>query len=292
MARLLTEAEYFRTIDDGVQSYEADDYLGDIAVYIKSIALDEFQPKGLDEILVKYVFATLDEKCEEERFEHVLVNTRLRNSFLAIVYDLANNDFYGHYLLNLNDSPTIWSIVARDSTVDALKTLDEWTTATDPLLIGVGMVNHPNVSPSMFRGLFHFVLHHNSGLTCLWQLAIATIAQLERHPGTLHVPESLPIKLLRSNDLNARVIGLKLFVRYCDTSISNKVDEIIAGLPYGRYLDDYGGQHELGILIDTCERDKIEIDYYDRCRLVLALRSILTNDDDIRAFANYLISRI
>ena len=69
----------------------------DIWPYIESVPSADLEGHTINDRLVEVVYRS-DDGC----FEHVLVLTRTKNVFLAVVVDLARDSIYGHRLLNLN----------------------------------------------------------------------------------------------------------------------------------------------------------------------------------------------
>jgi hypothetical protein len=69
----------------------------DIWPYIDSVPSADLDGHTINDRLVECVYRS-DNGC----FDHVLVVTRTKNVYLAIVVDLARDSIYGHRLLNLN----------------------------------------------------------------------------------------------------------------------------------------------------------------------------------------------
>ena len=69
----------------------------DIWPYIESVPSADLEGHTINDRLVDGVYRS-DDAC----FDHVLVMTKTKNVYLAVVVDLARNSIYGHRLLNLN----------------------------------------------------------------------------------------------------------------------------------------------------------------------------------------------
>jgi hypothetical protein len=69
----------------------------DIWPYVDSIPHADLAGHPVNDRLVEFVYRT-DNNC----FDHVLVMTKTKNVYLAVVVDLARGAIHGHRLLDLN----------------------------------------------------------------------------------------------------------------------------------------------------------------------------------------------
>ena len=98
MVRRLTEGEFKATLTHNMHDVttSATDVL-DIWPYVESVPVADLEGNSIFEHFVEVVYRS-DDGC----FDHVLVMTRTKNVYLAVVIDLENDAFYGHRLLDLN----------------------------------------------------------------------------------------------------------------------------------------------------------------------------------------------
>jgi len=69
----------------------------DIWPYVNSVALVDLEGHTIFDDLVEHVY-----RDDGNRFDHVLVMTKTKNVYLAVIVDLAKDSIYGHRLLDLN----------------------------------------------------------------------------------------------------------------------------------------------------------------------------------------------
>jgi hypothetical protein len=69
----------------------------DIWPYVDSVPPADLEGHSIYDRFVEVVY-----RNDDDRFDHVLVMTKTKNVFLAVVVDLAHDSFYGHRLLDLN----------------------------------------------------------------------------------------------------------------------------------------------------------------------------------------------
>ena len=96
--RLLSEPEFKATMSSPMQN--ATDDSGepfDIWGYVRAVPPGDYEGHALPGEFVERVYRSAD-----GRFDHVLVMTRTKNVYLAVVVDLAGNRVHGHHLLDLN----------------------------------------------------------------------------------------------------------------------------------------------------------------------------------------------
>jgi hypothetical protein len=132
--------------------------------------------------------------------------------------------------------------------------------------------------PSQFKSLFDRVYASTSDLKCLWQLGGASGDYLRIHPDSIDIPSELPLTLLRSADVDARIIGLKLF-RRCHPRSDEVVEEIVRAVEDGDTNEGWGGLHELQELFEEIAAGKRMITPESYQHLVNALRPLSDHDD-------------
>jgi hypothetical protein len=69
----------------------------DIWPYVDSVPSSDLEGHSIYDHFVEFVY-----RNDDDRFDHVLVMTRTKNIYLAVVVDLAHDSVYGHRLLDLN----------------------------------------------------------------------------------------------------------------------------------------------------------------------------------------------
>ncbi len=69
----------------------------DIWQYVRSVPSADLEGHSIYDRFVEVVYRS-DNDC----FDHVLVMTRTKNVYLAVVIELARDSIYGHRLLDLN----------------------------------------------------------------------------------------------------------------------------------------------------------------------------------------------
>ena len=96
--RLLTEDEFRATFKEPMQNITGQDSnVLDIWPYVDAVATSDLEGDVLYDRFVEFVYRTPD-----ARFDHVLVMTKTKNVYLAVVVDLEHDAVYGHRLLDLN----------------------------------------------------------------------------------------------------------------------------------------------------------------------------------------------
>jgi len=130
-----------------------------------------------------------------------------------------------------------------------------------------------------FSSLFDRVYSNADDVDTLWQLAGATNDYLRLGLGSFPVPVELPKRLLSSDHLEARVIGLKLYGR-CPVREDDVIAKIIEALNRPEEYEQYGGFYEAGNLVERCRisgarlsRDSVE-------PLVAAITTFVDGRDD------------
>ena len=98
--RLLDDASFHATFGDRMRDVTRDQSIEpvDIWPYVDRIPRDDLGPFTIGGQDVEYVYRTSD-----ARFDHVLIPTKTKNVYLAIVVDLQARRIYGHHVLNLNE---------------------------------------------------------------------------------------------------------------------------------------------------------------------------------------------
>ena len=96
--RLLTEGEFRATLAEPMENVTGKETnVLDIWPYVDSIPPADLEGHSVYDRFVEYVYRTPD-----ARFDHVLVITKTKDIYLAIVVDLEGNAIHGHHLLDLN----------------------------------------------------------------------------------------------------------------------------------------------------------------------------------------------
>ncbi len=96
--RLLTDGEFHTTFTAPMRNVTGQEMdVLDIWPYVDSVPTRDLEGHAVYDRFVEYVYRTAD-----DRFDHVLVMTRTRNVYLAVVVDLARSVIYGHRLLDMN----------------------------------------------------------------------------------------------------------------------------------------------------------------------------------------------
>jgi hypothetical protein len=70
----------------------------DMWPYVAAVNSADLAGHEIHDQLVEYVY-----RDAKDRYDHVLVMTKTKNVYLAVVVDLIANRVHGHYLLNLNE---------------------------------------------------------------------------------------------------------------------------------------------------------------------------------------------
>ena len=96
--RQLSEGEFNATMTTRMHNVTATatDVL-DIWPYVDSVPATDLEGHAIYDHFVEVVYRS-DDDC----FNHVLVMTKAKNVYLAVVVDLAHDSIYGHRLLDLN----------------------------------------------------------------------------------------------------------------------------------------------------------------------------------------------
>lgn len=85
----------------------------DIFEYVAAVPADELRGHEIYERFVERVYRT-----DDGRFDHVMVMTRTKNTYLVVVVDIPANSIYGHHLLDLDDQYGQRSSPRRDGAAD------------------------------------------------------------------------------------------------------------------------------------------------------------------------------
>jgi hypothetical protein len=96
--RLLTDDEFRTTFKEPMENVTGqDDNVLDIWPYVDAVPISDLEGHVVHDRFVEYVYRTPD-----ARFDHVLVMTKTKNAYLAVIVDLERNTVHGHHLLDLN----------------------------------------------------------------------------------------------------------------------------------------------------------------------------------------------
>jgi hypothetical protein len=167
----------------------------------------------------------------------------------------------------------------------------EWNRLDTPLRIARALwsLEGRELAPAAFRELFERAYREANDLETLWQLGGAINDFLRHRPGTLEVPPQLPWRLLQSDDVEARVIGLKLLNRI-DVSDAERIEELARAIECHDGYESVGGLHELGQFLEGRQNSgqKIPAESVNRLRRVL---EDFPRDDgqDYRAWVAHLV---
>jgi hypothetical protein len=131
----------------------------------------------------------------------------------------------------------------------------DWNRLETPLQVAHALWSFEAIelSPTDFRALFDRAYRKTNDLETLWRLGGAINDFLRHSPGVLTVPQQLPWRLLQSEDVEARVIGLKLLNRI-DISDAARIDEFIRAIERHDGYESDGGLYELGQFLERRER--------------------------------------
>jgi hypothetical protein len=96
--RRLKEDEFKATMTPQMHNVtqSATDVL-DVWSYVHSVPSADLDGHSIYDRFVEVVY-----RSDDGRFDHILVMTRTKNVYLAVVVDLVHNSIYGHRLLDLN----------------------------------------------------------------------------------------------------------------------------------------------------------------------------------------------
>ena len=94
----ITEDDFKATMTPKLHNVQESvtDVLG-IWPYVYSVPSNDLEGDVIYEPFVDGVYRT-----EDEHFDHVMVMTKTKNVYLAVIVDLACGSFHGHWLLDLN----------------------------------------------------------------------------------------------------------------------------------------------------------------------------------------------
>jgi hypothetical protein len=100
VTNLLTDEAFHSTMVDPMKAppKDGEEEPCDIWQYIEAIPDEDFAGFSIADCDVETVRRTGD-----HRFDHVLIPTKTKNVYLAVVVDLPSNSVFGHHLLNLNE---------------------------------------------------------------------------------------------------------------------------------------------------------------------------------------------
>lgn len=95
----LSDASYDATFAEPMRdvTLEATDVI-DVWPYVSVIPQEDLRGHQIWDQFVENVY-----RDASNRYDHVLVMTQTKNVYLVVVVDLARDDIYGHYLLDLNE---------------------------------------------------------------------------------------------------------------------------------------------------------------------------------------------
>lgn len=96
--RQLTEGEFKATMTPKMHDVTAMTN-GDVDIwpYVSAVPATELEGHSIYDRFVDVVY-----RSDDDRFDHVLVMTKTKNVYLAVVVDVAHGSVYGHRLLDLN----------------------------------------------------------------------------------------------------------------------------------------------------------------------------------------------
>ncbi len=96
--RLLAEEEFLATLAEPMKNVTGQERnVLDIWPYADAVPISDLEGHVVHDRFVEYIYRTPD-----NRFDHVLVMTKTKNVYLAVVVDLEHDAVYGHHLLDLN----------------------------------------------------------------------------------------------------------------------------------------------------------------------------------------------
>ena len=96
--RLLEEDEFRAMFKEPMENVTGQDSnVLDIWPYVDAVPISDLEGHILHNRFVECVYRTPD-----ARFDHVLVMTKTKNVYLAVVVDLEQDAVHGHHLLDLN----------------------------------------------------------------------------------------------------------------------------------------------------------------------------------------------
>jgi len=68
----------------------------DIWAYVDAVPPSDLQGHAIWDRFIEFVYRT-----DDNRFDHVLVMTKTKNVYLAVIVDIRRRAVHGHHLLNL-----------------------------------------------------------------------------------------------------------------------------------------------------------------------------------------------
>jgi len=95
--RNLDEATYKATMTPKMRDVTDSATGPDVFAYVEAIPPGELAGHEIRGRFVDHVY-----RSEDERFDHVLVMTKTKNVYLAVIVDLTAGVIHGHHLLDLN----------------------------------------------------------------------------------------------------------------------------------------------------------------------------------------------
>ncbi|MEX1039882.1 MAG: hypothetical protein WDZ51_04590 [Pirellulaceae bacterium] len=173
----------------------------------------------------------------------------------------------------------------------------DWDKYRSPLELARQLWHIPNMTeltclpPSRFQTLFDRVYQSTDDEEALWRLGGATNDYLRANPGSFCVPAELPRRLLASQNVDARVVGLKLLNR-CSASDEEVVAAITNAL---RRRDDYesnGGMVELSNFLDRRIPMEAKLEQSMAETLLCALEPLVEDGDNRHFGAPQVMARI
>jgi hypothetical protein len=105
-----------------------------------------------------------------------------------------------------------------------------------------------DLTPPEFQSRFDAIYERATDIDALWQLGGAVNDYLRRRPESVAAPPDLPLVLLASKHVPARIVGLKLLNRL-NAPPSQLIPHISAALQSSAEDEIYGGLFELGELL-------------------------------------------
>ena len=133
--------------------------------------------------------------------------------------------------------------------------MTDWDRIKPPLKLARSLWSVGNLQqlfrlpPERFEQLFARVYESTDDLETLWRLGGATNDYLRANPEAFRVPVELPRRLLASNHMDARIIGLKLLNR-CPVDDEELVREFIRAMNRRDGDESCGGIFELSNFLD------------------------------------------
>jgi hypothetical protein len=104
------------------------------------------------------------------------------------------------------------------------------------------------LAPTEFQSRFDAICETTADIEVLWQLGGAVNDYLRAHPNSVAVPPDLPFKLLASDHVQRRIVGLKLLHRL-GAPLPQLLSHICSALQSQTQDELYGGLFVLGELL-------------------------------------------